>query len=162
MKKTTEKTNTADGGKINGKRNFFQKTLILFLIFIGFGFEVKSQSYALYFEYDNTSTCDWDVTFYDISLNLLHNYTVLASSSGVSTCAIGTTATVAYITLVETGGSCTYNLGTCSTGCILANVISNCGYSCGGASPTDRILVGQITACGPSPPQQAFSLNFLP
>ncbi|NUM32566.1 MAG: hypothetical protein HUU47_09630 [Bacteroidetes bacterium] len=140
-------------------------TILMVLAFLTLSKNVVAQSQTLFFNYSNTSNCSWEIRFYDNASNLLYNYTISAGTSGSSSCAISITAAVSFIRLIETGLNCqTINFGNCSTGCQQTNIVSICngGLGCSSSSPIQTITIYSITACQPSPPQQAYDIIIVP
>ncbi len=156
MKKFTEKTKKAKGCKIKGKRNFFHKNLILFaiLVFTGFGFKAKAQSYW-FVEANNFSGCDdYYVTALDGSGNLIFSFQAFSTNPpGPYTAGSCTTTAIASITVFRSGCSPTtitftpvlgvFVYQSASTTCCSGNDVDiqeNTQNTCSG-SPTHHITI---------------------
>lgn len=104
MNLQTKTTNQVAVKKDNGKRNFFQKTVILLAIlaFTGFGFKAKAQT-KISLDVDNQTNCTWIVKCYDGSLTpvLLASWTVGPGHPTPQCFTPGVLTTTSYITVTD-------------------------------------------------------------
>lgn len=152
MKRLIQKTSSTDMAQNIGKRNFFQKTVILLAIlaFTSFGFKAKAQTYYTVTVNNNAPTgCDWTIRLVDANSNVVGT---LNSSGGGSTVYSICTLNVDNIAIVYNSGGCQgYTFG--SLGSFpYTSVTPACtppAVSC--SSSIDCQGVAAISNCGATP-----------